>query len=143
MPALLALAASQPALRSTVGLRVRTDAQAIYVIDVSRSMLAAAAPNAATRFARAQAAAIAIRESLPELPSGIATFTDRVLPSLLPDADPAVFVATIRHALAVGEPPPENDSVVATSLGALGALGTQNYFPPTATKRLVDRPHRR
>src|SRR5438132_987613 len=52
--ALLGLAASQPALRSSSSIQVRTDAQALFVIDVSRSMLASRAPGAATRFARAR-----------------------------------------------------------------------------------------
>jgi hypothetical protein len=137
VPALLGLAAAQPALRSHNGLRIRTDAQAFYVLDTSRSMLAARAPGAPTRLARAKAEAIAIREALPEIPSGVATFTDRVLPDLLPDADPAVFVSTVRRAVAIGEPPPAEDSVVATWLAAIGALGTQNYFPPSATRRLA------
>ena len=41
--ALLGLAASQPALRSSSSVHVRTDAQALFVIDVSRSMLASRA----------------------------------------------------------------------------------------------------
>jgi hypothetical protein len=39
--------------------------------------------------------------------------------------------------VAIEQPPPVNQNVVATSLAALGALGTQNYFPPSARHRLV------
>jgi hypothetical protein len=137
VPALLALAATQPALRSETTLRVRTDAQAFYVLDISRSMLAARSPTARTRFTIAKADAIAMRDALPEVPSGVATFTDRVLPALFPNDDPGVFVATVEHAVAINEPPPTTQSVVATTLGAVGELGTQNFFPPTARRRLV------
>jgi hypothetical protein len=137
VPALLALAATQPALRSSHSLPVRTDAQAMYVIDTSRSMLAASGPGGRTRFARAKADALTFRTALAQIPSGVATFTDRVLPSLLPDADPSVFDATVLHAVAINAPPPSTSGVVATSLDALGALGTGNYFPPSASKRLA------
>jgi hypothetical protein len=137
VPALLGVAASQPALRSETTLRIRTDAQVFYVLDTSRSMLASSGPSAPTRLARAKADAIAIRNALPEFPSGVATFTDRILPDLLPDDDPAVFDSTVEHAVGIEEPPPSTESVVATTLGALAALGTQNFFPPSAKERLV------
>lgn len=137
VPLLLALGATQPALRSGTGERVRTDAQAIFVVDVSRSMQASSGPGRPTRLARAKLAAIALRAEIPTVPSGIVTFTDRVLPSLLPDADPSVFDNTMRAAVLSEEPPPEDENVIATTLGALGALGTQNYFTPAAKVRLV------
>ena len=137
VPALLGLAAAQPALRSTSTARLRTDAQALFVIDVSRSMQASKSPTAPTRLARAKRAAIALRAAIPEVPSGVATLTDRVLPDLLPSPDPAVFDQTVQHAVAIEQPPPANQNVVATTLGALGAVGTQNYFPASAKRRLV------
>ena len=54
MFALLAVAASQPALAHDSRQRVRTDAQALFVIDTSRSMAAATTPAAPTRLARAE-----------------------------------------------------------------------------------------
>jgi hypothetical protein len=137
VPALLGLAATQPSLRSTTTARVRTDAQAIFVLDISRSMLAASGPTGRSRLARAKADAIAIRDGLPEIPSGVATFTDRILPDLFPDDDLSVFNATVERAVAINAPPPVADNVVATTLGAIGTLGTEDFFPPTATKRLV------
>ena len=136
--ALLALAAMQPAVRSTTTAKVRTDAQAIFVLDISRSMLAARSPHSPDRLARAKQLATAMREAIPDVPSGVATLTDRVLPSLFPNSDPAVFDATVAHAVGIEQPPPANVcDVIATSLAALGSLGTQNYFPPTARRRLV------
>ena len=135
--ALLGLAASQPVIDSTAVVNVRTDAAAIYVIDVSRSMLASRSPGAATRIARARAAAIRLRARLPQIPSGVATMTDRVLPELMPIADDEAFDRTVQEAVQVNEPPPSTDSVTATDLSALGALGTQSFFPPNAKHRVA------
>jgi hypothetical protein len=135
--ALLGLAASQPALRSSTAVRVRTDAQAFYVIDVSRSMLASRAPRAAARISRARNAAIRLRQELLDVPSGVATLTDRVLPDLLPVADRDSFEQTVRHAARIDNPPPESDAVTATALDALGALGTQSFFAPQARHRIA------
>ncbi len=137
VPGLLGVAAMQPALRSQTSARVRTDAQAFYVLDISRSMLASSGPQGRDRLTRAKADALAIRAALPQIPSGVATFSDRVLPALFPDADPAIFDATVERAVSINEPPPTESNVVATTLGALGALGTQNFFPVSATRRLV------
>jgi hypothetical protein len=137
VPVLLGIAAAQPALRSRVTTRVRTDAQAMFVLDNSRSMLAAKGPAAATRLVRAKKAAIAIRAALPEVPAGVATFTDRVLPALLPAPDPSVFDATVDRAVSINQPPPADSNVVATDLGSLGVLATGDYFPPGIRRRLV------
>ncbi|HVW89917.1 MAG TPA: vWA domain-containing protein [Gaiellaceae bacterium] len=135
--ALLGAAAAQPAIRTRTTSRVRTDAQALFVLDVSRSMAAAARPGAPTRLARAKRDAIAIRDALPEIPSGVATLTDRLLPSLLPSADLGDFAATIRRAVALEQPPPTEAAVDATSLGALHVVGSANYFAPSVRRRLV------
>src|SRR5262249_9356879 len=124
VPALLGLAATQPALQSTAHARVRTDAQALFVLDVSRSMLASSGRTGRTRLARAKADALAIRSAIPEVPAGVATLTDRVVPNLLPVADGAVFDDTVKRAVEIEEPPPSSSDVVATSLAALGAVGT-------------------
>ena len=137
VPVLLGLAAAQPALRSQTTARTRTDAEAMFVIDTSRSMMASKSPGAATRLARAKQDAIAIRDDLQQIPSGVATFTDRVLPALLPNADPAVFDNTVKHVIAIEQPPPADVNVVATNLGNLNVLATGNYFEPSARKRLV------
>jgi von Willebrand factor type A domain len=133
----LGLAASQPVLRSRVSVPVRTDAEAYFVIDISRSMLASRSPGASTRLQRARAAAIAIRDGLPEVSAGVATMTDEVLPDLLPVPDRGAFEQTIRQAVQVDQPPPETDAVNATNLGSLGALGTQNFYSPAAKHRIA------
>jgi hypothetical protein len=135
--AVLGLAATQPALRSRSTVQVRTDAQAFFVLDISRSMLASRTATSPTRLGRAKRLALAIRAAVPQVPAGIATLTDRVLPDLFPTADASTFAETVAQAVAVEHPPPTATSVVATSLGAIGALGTQNFFLPSARHRLA------
>jgi hypothetical protein len=137
VPVVLGIAAMQPVLRTTTAVKVRTDAQAYYVVDTSRSMLASKTPRSKTRIARARADAIRLRNELPEIPSGIATITDRVLPDLLPNDDASVFTSTMGSVVGVDEPPPASVNVIATSLNALRALGTQSYYSPAARKRIA------
>src|SRR3954451_13477788 len=80
VPVLLGLALAQPVLRSEQTHHVRRDAEAFFVFDTSRSMLAARGPAAPTRLTRAARAALQIHAALPDVPAGVATMTDRVLP---------------------------------------------------------------
>jgi hypothetical protein len=137
IPLLLGVAAMQPALRSTTKQRVRTDAQAFFVLDTSRSMLARSAPGDPSRLARARADAIRMRDALPEVPTGIATLTDRLLPDLLPDADPSVFTQTINQVVQIEQPPPASSNIKATTYNPLATLGTQNFFTPGVKHRLA------
>jgi hypothetical protein len=134
---LLGLAASQPVLRSTSTVQSRTDAQVLFVIDNSRSMLASRAPTTTERIARARDDAIKLRDELPEVAAGVATMTDYVLPDLFPVSNRAVFDQTVQEAARVGNPPPGGDAVQATNLGALGALGTQSFFPSSVKRRVA------
>ena len=43
----------------------------------------------------------------------------------------------MRQAVQVDDPPPETDAITATNLGALGSLGTQSYFLPSAKRRIA------
>ena len=104
--ALLALAASRPVVRETQARYVRSDAEAIFALDISRSMLAAASPSAPDRLARAKAAAETLRAAIPDVPAGVASFTDRALPNLFPTADAGVFAATVDRSVAIERPPP-------------------------------------
>lgn len=137
VPLLLALVAMQPAWRTSQARRVRTDAQAYVVIDTSRSMLASARPGSPTRLDRAKAAAIAIRDALPGVSTGVGTMTDRVLPNLLPSPDEKAFAATVRPAVGIEQPPPASAGVTATSLGSLAAIPAGGTFTPSARKRAI------
>jgi hypothetical protein len=135
---LLGFAAAQPRIEWTSTREARTDAEAFVVLDTSRSMLARSGPRAQFRFERAQAAALRIREGLLDVPVGIASLTDRVLPHLFPSIDDDVFVATLQRSIAVDRPPPRGSfSSTATQLEALEAVLTRRFFTRTASSRLL------
>jgi hypothetical protein len=135
---LVGLAAAQPVLEWSTTLRTRTDAEAFVVMDVTRSMLARRGRGSATRLERAQAAAIELRATLPEVRFGVASLTDRTLPHLFPSADRDVFEATLTRSLDIEQPPPRTAfATVATNLEALATIRTHRYFSPTARKRLL------
>lgn len=135
---LLGLAAAQPILEQTSTRRVRTDAEVFFVIDVSRSMLAQTSTGSPSRIERAKAVAGELRASLPEVPVGIASFTDRALPHLFPSADGDVFQATLDRSIGIERPPPSTSFLTnATKLDALAAIRGLRYFSPAAEQRLV------
>lgn len=135
--ALLAVAATQPALAHRTRLRTRTDAQALFVIDVSGSMQASSGPRSPTRLERARNVAALLRASIPQVPSGIATLTDQLLPVLLPVPDQGAFGATLTHSVAIEQPPPFEDSVVATDFGTLAQVAQYGYFTPHVRRRVL------
>jgi len=136
--ALLGLAAAQPVFEWTSDRRLRTDAEAFVVLDVTRSMLAQRDADAPMRIDRAKAAATTIRAALPEIPVGVASLTDRVLPHLFPTADQEVFAATLERSVGIERPPPRSAFATgATSLSALATLRGLRYFAPTAKERVA------
>jgi hypothetical protein len=137
VPGLLGLALAQPILRSTRALLVRKDAQIFYVFDTSESMRAARSRGGPTRLDRALAAAGRMRLSLQDVPSGIATMTDRILPDLFPTASEQVFEATLGEAVGVDRPPPKGLAERATTYAALDTLTGTNFFGAGIKHRLV------
>jgi hypothetical protein len=135
--AALAVAAAQPALTHAARVRVRTGVEALFVLDTSRSMAASGSPRSATRLARAVAAAERLRAAIADVPAGVATLTDRVLPDLLPIAGTASFDAVVTHAVAIESPPPQASAVRATAFSSLPEITSGNYFDPSAKRRLV------
>jgi hypothetical protein len=136
--ALLALAAAQPVFAWTSDRRVRTDAEAFVVLDVSRSMLAQTTLDAPMRIERAKEVATRLRASLSDVPVGVASLTDRVLPHVFPTSDQEVFQATLERALGIERPPPRSSfATSATSLNALATLRGLRYFTPSSTSRLA------
>jgi len=139
-PLLLGLAAAGPALRDHTQRRIRTDVQALFVFDISRSMLASAHRGAPTRLAEATSAAIQLRnEAIGDVPSGIATFTTLLLPHLFPTSSEAVFDSTVKSTVSIEQPPPPYlaPGFPGTSFSALAPLRDQGYFSPLTRKRLV------
>ncbi len=136
--AFLALAAAQPVIGKVRPLQGRQDAQALFVFDISRSMLARGGPTGPTRLTRARGAARAVRARLPSLPVGVVSMTDRVLPHLFPTVGMGLFDATLRDALGIERPPPDRlGRGRATSLGSLGLLATRNFFGEHASRRVA------
>jgi von Willebrand factor type A domain len=135
---LVALAAAQPVLATSNEQRERTDAQVFLVVDTSRSMLAAAGPESATRFDRAREIGQDLADALDEVPVGVASMTDGLLPHLFPTTDRRVLAATLRKTLNIESPGPSTFySRRATTYDALVAAPTLNYFPPAAKKRVL------
>jgi len=135
---LLALAAAQPVVATTRELRERTDAQVFLVVDTSRSMLASTQPGAPTRFDRAGEIGQELADNLPEVPVGVASMTDGLLPHLFPTTDRQVLEATLGKTLDIESPGPSTFySSRATTYDALEAAPTLNYFPPAAKKRVL------
>ena len=136
--ALLGLAAAQPVFEWTRDRTVRTDAEAFVVVDVSRSMLAQRSTDSPRRIERAKAVATSVRASLGDIPVGVATLTDRVLPHAFPTTDQEVFEATLQRSIGIEQPPPRSSFATgATSLNALATLRGLRYFTPSSTARLA------
>jgi len=133
---LLVVAAMQPVVRAHTSVRERSDAAAFVVIDVSRSMAASHSPGSPTRLARAKQIAYAFGSKLGEIPLGVATFTDRVLPNLFPTSDTAAFDSTV-SSLTDNSPQPRDVNSVATTFDALTSLATQGFFRPSVRHRSV------
>ena len=138
VPVLIALAAMQPVLELGRERAEREDAELYVVFDTSRSMLAAAAPGEPNRLDRAEELALRLRGRIPLVPVGIASFTDRVLPHLLPTADERAFGATVDRTIGIEQPPPSTFYAIrATRLNALSVLATRNFFSPGVDHRVA------
>ena len=140
VPLLLGIACAGPALRTHSGRRIRTDAQAIFILDTSRSMAAAAGFRAPTRFDQAQAAAIKLRDdAIPDVPSGVASLTTELLPHLFPGPDLNAFNSTVENAVGVEKPLPPFlvYGVRGTSFGPLAQLRSQGFFNPKTPHRVA------
>jgi von Willebrand factor type A domain len=116
----------------------RVDAQVFLVFDTSRSMMASGGAGKPTRFDRAVAEARALREALGDVPVGIASMTDRVLPHLFPSSNPRSFDAVLRYSIGVDKPASDlADNTRATDLGATRFLAVGNYFRGARRRVLV------
>ncbi len=136
VPVLVGVAAAQPVITSARTVPQRSDAEVFIVLDTSRSMLASAASGEPARFERAREEALALQAELPGVPVGIASLTDRVLPHLFPTVDQRVFRETMREAVGIERPPPSTSfGTNVTTLDALGAVPTLNFFTPRAKRR--------
>jgi hypothetical protein len=112
----------------------------MFVFDTSRSMAAAASFAAPSRFAQAQQAAIKLRgDAIPDIPSGVVSFTTQLIPHLFPTPNEAAFNSTVENVIGVLKPPPPffTFGVSGTSFGPLATLRNQGYFNPTTKHRFA------
>jgi hypothetical protein len=142
VPALLGLAAAQPVIDTTRTRSERTDAQAFFVLDTSRSMLASAGTRTDTRLERARQAAGALQRALPEIPVGLAVLNQGVFPYAFTTTDSRVIEAVLADSIGIEGARPQRQSrfvltELTTSLGSLADLPRANYFPPEARRRLL------
>jgi hypothetical protein len=138
VPVLVGVAAAQPVITSARTVPQRSDAEVFIVLDTSRSMLASAASGEPARIERAREDALALQAELPGVPVGIASLTDRVLPHLFPTVDQRAFRETMREAVGIERPPPSTSfGTLVTTLDALGAVPTLNFFTPRAKRRAL------
>ena len=137
VPLLAGVAAAQPVIDRSETLQERADAEVFFVLDTSRSMLAAEGPDEPTRFERARAAALELRTRLGDIPAGLAQMTDWTLPHLFPTIGPSSFRATLTRSIAVGSAGSSGSDVLTTDLGALDVFARQDIFSPDARKRLL------
>jgi von Willebrand factor type A domain len=135
--ALVALAAAQPLLARSNAVLVRGDAEVYFVLDTSRSMLAAPSAGADTRFERARDHAGRLREELDDISVGVASLTDRLLPHLFPTSDRDEFAATIARAIGVDRPPPRVERSRSSEFAALAEAAIWNYFSENLRRRLL------
>lgn len=137
VPILLGLALAQPVLQSTRTVRSRTDAQIFYTFDTSVSMSASSGPGTPTRLDRAVAEASKLRLRLGDIPSGLASMTDRVLPTIFPTTSQQEFAAGLSDTIDIDAPPPKGLDDRATTFAALDTFAGTNFFSPGIPHRLV------
>ena len=136
--ALLGLAAAQPSLVRQRERLARTDAQMLVVLDNSRSMLASAGARSEPRYRRAAAFAHRLRAAFPEVPTGVASLNNRLLPYLFPTVDDQAYASVVGQAYGIQKPPPSVDEdPVATVFGELSQVASQTFFSKGARKRVL------
>ena len=138
LAALVAVTAAQPAVRNTDETPMRADAELYLAFDVSRSMLATSTPGGVVRMERARALGRYLHAALADLPTGVATLTNRMMPLLFPTGDARSVTAVLDHSLRIMQPRPERLTAArASSLATLGLAADRSYFNPSSRKRVL------
>jgi hypothetical protein len=138
LTSLVAVAAAQPIVVQQRLVSERADAQAFFIFDTSLSMQASPGRGLADRLVRAKRLALQLRATLPDVPVGIATMTDRTLPNLMPTTDPALFSRALEQSVTIDSPPPSQlYKDRATTFQALVPLVESNFFAQGVQRRLL------
>jgi hypothetical protein len=135
---LLGLAAAQPAIRTQHERRARTDAEVMVVLDSSRSMVASPGPTGTPRYLRAVAFAHRLHAAMPQVPVGVSSLTNRLLPYLFPTSDGRAYDLVLDQAYGIERPPPAltADRWV-TTFGPLAEASSRQFFSPAVRKRVL------
>jgi von Willebrand factor type A domain len=138
LPALLAVAVAQPVVVHRQSVTQRSDSEAFIVFDTSQSMSARSSLHSPTRLERAEQEAKQILPQFGDIPVGLATMTDRVLPNLMPTTNDALIDRTIDQSIGINEPPPsELYPRTATSLSVLARIPAFRLFSQSASEHSI------
>ena len=110
----------------------------VVVLDSSRSMLASAGPTGSARYRRASAFAYRLRSALPDVPAGLSSLTNRVLPYLFPTADASAYDLVLAKAYGIERPPPAiTVSKWVTTFDPLAEVARRHFFSPSARRKVL------
>jgi hypothetical protein len=137
LPVLMGVAAAQPVVVRHQLLGQRLDVQTFFVFDSSGSMAARTGRHGLSRLERAKQEAAAVVPKLGDIPVGIATWTDRVLPDLMPTPNRALFRRVLTQSVGINRPPPSQIYKVATTFSGLEAIPTYNFYSPGVRHRIL------
>lgn len=138
LPALMGVAAAQPVVVRHELLRQRLDVQVFFVFDTSSSMTARTGLRGPTRLERAEREAEETIPHLGDIPVGVASMTDRVLPELMPTPNAALIRHTIQQSVGINRPPPSQVyRGRATTLAALYPIPIANFYSPGVRNRIL------
>jgi hypothetical protein len=136
--ALVAAAAAQPAVRTEQHRTARTDAEIFIAIDNSRSMLASRGLTGAPRYLRALRFTRRVHQAFRQVPTGIASLTNRVLPYVFPTTSDAALDEVLRHGYGIERPPPEVTSGEEVStFDALDDVAHHDFYGRHVKKRVL------
>ena len=118
---------------------MRSDAELYLTFDVSRSMLATGSPGGVVPAASVRAlSASDVHAALADVPTGVATLTNRMMPLLFPTGDDRAVTAVIDHSVRLMQPRPERLTAArASSLATFGLAADRSYFNPGSRKRVL------
>lgn len=138
LPVLMGVAAAQPVVIRHQELGQRLDVQVFFVLDTSTSMTARTGAHGPTRLARAKQEAIDVTQKLGDIPVGVATMTDRVLPDLMPTPNHLLFRRVVEQSVGIDRPPPSQlYTGRATTFSALFPVPTNNFYNPGVRHRIL------
>jgi hypothetical protein len=138
LPVLLGVAAAQPVVIRHQLLGQRLDVQAFFVFDTSTSMAARTGLRGPTRLERAKQEAEQVISKLGDIPVGVASMTDRVLPDLMPTPNLVLIRRTLGQSVGINRPPPSQFyKGRATKFPALFPLSNYNFYSPGVQHRIL------